>query len=297
MTGVQTCALPIYLEVYKNGVTDVGISEKEAGSHIREPLPEKPVVPETTAPEPTAPETAAPTEPVKYEWEGKDKHTLQDREAELVSEGPLHTDEQRAELKAVRQALGEIKGKNEEAFAEKGAADIRAMLQAQADKTRNDATNATADHVKNPTDDTALNAVDKLIDADKAERDLEEHQQTLAEYKAKQGKAASKAKLTNIFNKLDEPTDATALLDVLSKSENPITRLIAIKAKDNLTTKIARSEGKTHYDPATDTVYVAKEHYGSEETLTHEFAHALTNQALHNPTKVQKPYTDSIHAL
>jgi len=104
-------------------------------------------------------------------------------------------------------------------------------------------------------------------------------------------KAVDKGDIENVANEL-------------LKSKNPFYKFVGSKITGLTTTlqsgfekKYARKRWLGYYSPSQNKVYIKKKVAGQSSTVVHEFVHALTSDAIRNPTDAQKPTIKKLEAL
>jgi hypothetical protein len=96
------------------------------------------------------------------------------------------------------------------------------------------------------------------------------------------------------------------VINELSKNPNPAIRLVADRMSSLKTNIVVGfppayssrySKAAGLYSSSIDTVFLRRKYARSEEVVAHEFVHALTVNAINNPTPEQKPIIDKLQKL
>jgi hypothetical protein len=98
--------------------------------------------------------------------------------------------------------------------------------------------------------------------------------------------------------------DIESVANELLKSKNPFYKFVGSKITGLTTTlqsgfekQYARKRWLGYYSPSQNKVYIKKKVAGQSSTVVHEFVHALTSNAIRNPTDEQKPTIKKLEAL
>ena len=110
--------------------------------------------------------------------------------------------------------------------------------------------------------------------------------------------------ISKSLEKAVNQNDVKVVSDNLKKSKNPFYRFIGSKIENIDTTlqsgfekQHARKKWLGYYSPSQNKVYIKKKFAGQSSTVVHEFVHALTSNAIRNPTDAQKPTIKKLEAL
>jgi hypothetical protein len=110
--------------------------------------------------------------------------------------------------------------------------------------------------------------------------------------------------ISKSLEKAVNQNDVKVVSDNLKKSKNPFYRFIGSKIENIDTTlqsgfekQHARKNWLGYYSPSQNKVYIKKKFAGQSSTVVHEFVHALTSNAIRNPTDAQKPTIKKLEAL